>query len=70
MTTCGRELGTWIERCPFWRGEAMQSTVITGGRHVALLLTVLGNLRCLPSGPHLSVRNPHSLAIFLLSLPD
>lgn len=21
MFTCGRKLGTWIERCPFWRGE-------------------------------------------------
>lgn len=50
MATCGRELGTWIERCPFWRGEVMQDTVITGSRHVALLLTVLGDLRCLPSG--------------------
>lgn len=49
----------------------MQSRVITGSRHVAPPLTVLGVSnapQCPLSHPHLSMWNP-SLAISLLSLP-
>lgn len=39
MFICGRALGTWTERCPFWSGEVMQSREITCSRHAAPPLT-------------------------------